>query len=152
MLRKIPFYLRQLKYYLLFGKRIYAHGNFKVKDRRNVSIGNRCSINEGVFILGHCRIEIGNGVTLSANCMLIDSGLDIDSPVRVHTDAFIRIEDDAWIGAGAIILPDVVIGRGSVVGAGSIVTRSVAPYTVVAGNPARVIRRLMPSADHKANA
>lgn len=151
MLRKIPFYLRQLKYYLLLGKRIEAHGNFTVKHRRHVSFGNRCSINDGVFILGHCQIEIGDNVTLSANCMLIDSGLDIESPVRMHTNGFIKIEDGAWIGAGAIILPDVVIGRGSVVGAGSIVTRSVPPFTVVAGNPARIIRHLTPAENNESN-
>ncbi len=53
----------------------------------------------------------------------------------------ISIEDDCWIGSDVIILPGVTIGRGSVVGAGSIVTKSVAPYSVVAGNPARMIKK-----------
>lgn len=53
----------------------------------------------------------------------------------------IHIQDDAWIGYGAIILTGVTIGRGSVVGAGSVVSRDVAPYDIVAGNPARRIGR-----------
>ena len=57
-------------------------------------------------------------------------------------DAPVRIEDDAWIAAGSIILRGTTIGRGAIVGAGSVVTRDVAPMTVVAGNPARMIRRL----------
>jgi len=65
----------------------------------------------------------------------------------------IRIGNDVWVGGGAIILPGVTVGDGSTVGAGSVVTRDVEPYTVVAGNPARMIRRLSktgpaePSAD-----
>lgn len=54
----------------------------------------------------------------------------------------IVIEEDAWVGTGAIVLPNVTIGRGSVVGAGSVVTRDVPPFTVVAGQPARVLRAL----------
>ena len=52
------------------------------------------------------------------------------------------IEDDAWIGAGAIILPGVTIHKGAIVGAGSVVTKDVPPYSIVAGNPARVIRQI----------
>jgi len=54
----------------------------------------------------------------------------------------ITIGDDCWIGGGAIILPGVTIGEHCVVGAGAVVTKSVAAYTVVAGNPARVVRQL----------
>lgn len=56
----------------------------------------------------------------------------------------ITIGEDAWIGAGVIILPGVSVGRGSLLGAGSIVTKDVPEYTVVAGNPARVLRTLSP--------
>ena len=54
----------------------------------------------------------------------------------------IKIGDDVWVGGGAIILPGVIVGNGSTIGAGSVVTKDVAAYTVVAGNPARVIRHL----------
>jgi len=52
----------------------------------------------------------------------------------------IVIEDDVWIGAGSIILTGITIGEGSIIGAGSIVTKSIQPYSIVAGNPAKVIR------------
>ena len=54
----------------------------------------------------------------------------------------IKIGNDVWVGGGAIILPGVTVGNGSTIGAGSVVTHDVESYTVVAGNPARVIRRL----------
>ena len=56
------------------------------------------------------------------------------------------IADKVWIGMGAMILPGRIIGEGAVVGAGSVVTRNVEPWTVVAGNPARVIRQILPGA------
>ena len=131
--------------YFIFGKRVGVLGFFTVGNPKNVVIGSDCGINHGVYILGHSRVEIGSGVVLSARCMLIDSGLVLDGYANkdfpAHMEGFIRIEDGVWIGAGAIILPGVTIGRKSVVGAGSVVTKDVQPYTVVAGNPARPIGR-----------
>jgi acetyltransferase-like isoleucine patch superfamily enzyme len=57
-----------------------------------------------------------------------------------ENDRDVVLEDDVWVGAGAVILKGVTIGRGSIVGAGSVVTKSIPPYSVAAGNPARVIR------------
>lgn len=54
----------------------------------------------------------------------------------------VLIEDDAWIGAGVILLPDITVGRGSIVAAGAVVNRDVPPFTVVGGVPARVIKTL----------
>ena len=141
MLRKLQYLVLQLRGYLTFGKRVYVHGSFAVGNPSNVSVGRNCSINLGVFILGHNRIVIGDRVVLSARCMLIDSGLTLGD-VRSHVDSEIIIEDDVWIGAGAIILPDVTLGQGCVIGAGSVVTKSVPPRCVYAGNPARIIRFL----------
>ena len=129
----------------MFGHSVGIIGNFYVGNPSNVYIGSNCGINHGVFILGHTRITIGNNVIMSAGVMLIDAGLctlnlaDNGSPK--HIGEPIVIEDNVWIGAGAIILPGVTVGKGSVVGAGSVVTRNVPPFTVVAGNPARPIGR-----------
>jgi acetyltransferase-like isoleucine patch superfamily enzyme len=60
-----------------------------------------------------------------------------------HNEEGIRIEDDCWIGAGAIILNGVTVGKGSIVGAGSVVTKNVDPYSVVVvGNPAKKIKEI----------
>lgn len=123
----------------VFGRRVNCFGFFKVFRPENVSIGSDCYINYGVFILGHCQVNIGNRVILSARSMIIDSGLDIHSENRNHSHSHVTIEDDVWIGAGAIIMPNVTIGRGSVIGAGSIVTKDVPPYEIFCGNPARHI-------------
>lgn len=142
IINRIVYYILQLKAFFVFGKRVYAHGNFKVGNRKNVTIGAMCSINTGVYILARCKVQIGNRVTLSARSMLIDSGLNMHSKDRSHIEGFVTLEDDVWIGAGAIVLSGVVIGQGSIVGAGSVVTKSVSAHCVVAGNPARVIKKL----------
>jgi len=139
MIKKIAYYVLQLKAFTVFGRRVHAHGNFKVGNSKNVTIGNHCGINEGVYILGHSRTSIGNRVVLSARVMLIDSGLDLSASSRPHLDGRIIIEDDVWVGAGAVILDGVHVGRGAVVGAGAVITRDVAPGDIVAGVPARRI-------------
>ncbi|MGZ0018240.1 acyltransferase [Nitrosomonas sp. wSCUT-2] len=132
--------------FLIFKKRVNCHGFFKVLRPENIKIGYDCHINYGVFILGHNRVQIGNRVVLSVRAMIIDSGLDLDSIQREHIYDHVIIQDDAWIGAGAIILPGVTVGKGAIIGAGSVVTKSVPSYCLVAGNPARVIRELKPTA------
>lgn len=128
--------------YFVLGKWVHCYGFFKVLRPENVTVGEDCHISYGVFILGHSRVEIGNSVTISAGAMIIDAGLNQQSLMREHFDSHIVIEDNAWVGAGAIILPGVTIGRGSVIGAGSVVTKSIPQNCVAVGNPARVIKHL----------
>jgi acetyltransferase-like isoleucine patch superfamily enzyme len=93
---------------------------------RRVSIGNRVAISIRVLILAHFAHQGRDRET---------SGGELEERVSV------RIEDDAFIGPGAVIMPNVTIGAGAVVTAGSVVTRSVAPLTMVQGNPAKPIAR-----------
>lgn len=137
--------LLQLKGRRIFGRKVGILGDFTVVNAKNVTIGNHCGINHGVFILGHHRVEIGSYVVLSARCMLIDAGLDKDEFLEQdfpkHVKGPIRIEDGAWIGAGAIILAGVTVGHKAIVGAGAVVTRDVPPHAIAAGNPAKIIGR-----------
>jgi maltose O-acetyltransferase len=139
------YFYRQLRGYLLFGRRVAVYGHFEVGNVKNIQMGANCAINHNVFILGHCKVDIGNAVVLSTGAMLIDSGLQIqgfaDTESPSHLKSHIKIADGVWIGAGAIILPGVTVGRKSIVGAGSVVTRDVPAFTIVAGNPARAIGR-----------
>ena len=146
MIRKIQHRLLQWKGRRVFGKKVGILGDFTVVNPGNVTIGEHCGINHGVFILGYHRVEIGSHVVLSARCMLIDAGLDknefLGDDFPKHVSGPIRIEDGAWIGAGAIILAGATVGRKAIVGAGAVVTRDVPPYSITAGNPARVIGRI----------
>lgn len=94
--------------------------------------------NKGQLVMGD-RVSIGPGVIIvlnsGSNFSKVRSKLPEKKPV-------VEIGSDAWIGAGAIILPGVRIGEGAVVGAGSVVTKDVEPNIVVVGNPARVIKTI----------
>jgi acetyltransferase-like isoleucine patch superfamily enzyme len=113
-----------------------------------ISIGSNTLIGLRCTLIGPLRI--GSQVILAQNVVL--SGLnhcyqDTTQPIvrqGVSTSA-ITIDDDVWIGADAVITAGVHIGRHCVVAAGSIVTKDVPPYSVVAGNPARVIKQIEPS-------
>lgn len=125
-------------------------GNHCVFTNSTISIGDHVHIgNFCVFQSAHGRIEIGNHIMFGPG-VHIHGGNHIFDKIGVYMDenhdkvpgqdGTVRIEDDVWIGANAIILKGVSVGKGSVVGAGSIVTRDVPPYAVVIGNPARVVR------------
>jgi acetyltransferase-like isoleucine patch superfamily enzyme len=133
---------------------VFAHGG-------DIRIGNWCYVGEGTRIWSAGTIHIGDRVLIAHNVNIFDSLTHPLNARQRHThfrtimltghprvidlgEQPVMVGDDAWIGANACVLPGVVIGEGGVVGAGSVVTQDVPPYTIVAGNPARVIRELSP--------
>ncbi len=131
---------------------VFRHGGAIV-------IGAWCYVGVGTRIWSGASVAIGDRVLIAHNVNIIDNQTHPISPQARHrhcVDIFtsghpaniqlgdkpIVIEDDAWIAAGVIVLRGVRIGRGAIVAAGAVVTADVPAYCVVAGNPARVIRRL----------
>jgi maltose O-acetyltransferase len=115
----------------------------------NIRLGRNAFINYNCVFLDCAQIEIGDRLLMGPAVQLYAATHPLDAATRragLEYARPIRIGDDVWIGGGAIVMPGITIGDGSVVGAGSVVTRDVTPGTVVAGNPARVIRRLAGSA------
>jgi acetyltransferase-like isoleucine patch superfamily enzyme len=110
-----------------------------------LTVGDRSSIAAGCFIGCSGTITIGNDVMVGPMVKLFSENhitASTDETIKSQgvSRSFLIIEDDCWIGAGSTITAGVTVGRGSVIGAGSVVTRDVAPYSVVAGVPARLIR------------
>ena len=132
----------------------FAHGGV-------ISIGEYCYIGESTRIWSARSIRIGNRVLIAHNVTILDS---LTHPIGAkarhehfkhiiaegHPDnidlgeSAVDIGDDVWVGCMSIVLRGVSLGRGAIVGAGSVVTENVPPWTLVAGNPARIVRELDP--------
>lgn len=143
--------LRMKLYGSLFGKHgnnfwfdpsgLYSHKNIYVGDNVNLGINP-------IMLCELSKIVIGNGVMFGPEVVVVGGGHNIHTIGRYmidvsektgNEDLGVVIEDDVWIGARAIVLRGVNVGRGSIVGAGAVVNKSVPPYSIVGGNPARVV-------------
>lgn len=109
---------------------------------RKVYLGSRNVINFGCLFDGRrYRIQTGNDVSIGPEATILTLGHDPQSTEFADKGGDVLIGDHVWIAYRAIILPGITIGEGAVVGAGAVVTKNVEPYTIVAGNPARVIKQ-----------
>ena len=129
------------------------------KENTTFSMGNGCFIGKSLFSVAE-SIEIGNDVLISWGVTIADHNShslkfserqhDVDN-WRGHNKHWsgvkvgkVVIQNKVWIGFNAIVLKGVTIGEGAIVGAGSVVTKDVPPFTIVAGNPAKIVRELSP--------
>ncbi|WP_084105455.1 sugar O-acetyltransferase [Demequina sp. NBRC 110056] len=111
----------------------------------NIRIGARTFVNYHLTALDVAAITIGEDCQIGPNVQLLTPTHPIDpEPRRAKVEAArpIVIEDNVWLGGGVIVCPGVTIGKDSVVGAGSVVTKDIPPRVVAAGNPARVLREI----------
>lgn len=126
-----------------------------VRDRYGrtplLTIGSNTNIEQNVHIVCHSRVTIGRDVSITARCAIVDVThpyQDINAGkigLRIaDEDSFVEIGDGALVGYGAVILPNVRIGKGAVIGANSVVNRDVPDFSVVAGSPAKVIKIYSP--------
>jgi len=112
-----------------------------------LTIGDDCGFT-GTTLVAADRVVIGDRVLVGGNASIVDFDFHPLTPearaenINAGTAAPIVIEDDVFVGVDALILKGVTVGEGAVVGAGSVVTQDVSPRTVVAGNPATVVRTL----------
>lgn len=124
--------------------------NLKLADHVTIQNPNLLSLGNDVIIVKNVFINAGGGVDIGDNCGIgpyskiwsvnhVFESLDVRIWDQGWTRAPVNIENDVWIGAGAIILPGVTIGKHSVIGAGSVIPKSVPPFSVVVGNPGRIV-------------
>lgn len=127
-----------------FGARIGAEVNLHPSSRIyfpwNLAVGDWSAVGEDVLIYNLGPITIGRNVTVSHRAHLCAGTHDYTRADLPLLKPPIQIQDQAWICAEAFVGPGVVVGEGAVVGARAVVTKNVPPWTVVVGNPARVVR------------
>lgn len=139
---------------ICIGDDVTMHGKFglytgRVFDRAVLTIGNRVSIGHQVTISCNKEVTIEDDVYIASTCAISDNDghpLDMESritgmPAPAERTKSVRICRGAWIGGGSFILKGVTIGQGSIVGANSVVTSNVPPFTVVAGSQATIVKQ-----------
>jgi maltose O-acetyltransferase len=111
----------------------------------NITIGTGAFLNFNCVVLDIVAVTIGDRVQIGPAVQILAADHPLDPAVRstgAENGRPIAIENDVWIGGGAIVCPGVTIGAGSAIGAGSVVTRDIPPGVVAVGNPCRVLRAL----------
>jgi maltose O-acetyltransferase len=133
---------------LRMGRKVEIYSNVIIHNAARVSVGDNSTILSFTVLFGSGGITIGKDVLISSNCSIfsithrtdaLEQGLLFRETRRM---APVEIGNNVWIGTGARILPGVTIGANTVVGAGSVVTRSLPSGVVAVGVPARIVRRL----------
>jgi acetyltransferase-like isoleucine patch superfamily enzyme len=136
--------------YVMHGSVLHVY-NFRSMPNSGITIGANSLIGEMNVLRGQGGITIGDRVYTSPLCQLIAVNHVYDDPARPFVEQGITaegivVEDDVWIGSAAVITDGVRIGKGAVIAAGAVVTKDVAPHTVVGGVPARPIKEITPGA------
>lgn len=138
------------------GNNVNIDGPFFCDYGKHIFLGNNVIININCTFIDCNKIEIGNNVLIASHVQIYTATHPVSPKERLVSDwkensgtpyfrtyaLPVKIEDNVWIGGGVIILPGVTIGRNSVIGAGSVVTKSIPENSVAFGNPCRVIRTI----------
>lgn len=122
------------------GERVRLRMPVVVYDPHHLSVGSDVDIGEFVVLRASGGLVIGSRVLVAASAVVTTRGHRLAHPRWMTVeDGPVVIEDDVWVGAGATVLPGVTLGKGSVVAAGAVVTKSVPSFTVVGGVPAGIL-------------
>jgi len=144
MLGYVPSHRLRNFFYRQSGVRLASTSSLHWRARffspEGLSIGDHCTLGNDGFYDGRDTISIGNSVNIAAEVRIYTREHDIDDPHFAETGGPVVIEDYAYIGTRVTIMPGVRIGHGAVVASGAVVTKEVAPFMLVGGVPAKVIR------------
>ncbi|TMW65249.1 hypothetical protein Poli38472_009416 [Pythium oligandrum] len=128
------------------GEGVVIEPPFRCNDGINIHLADGVFLNFNCVLIDTCDIRIGARTLLGPGVQLYTASHPLDPQVRasgLETAKPVIIEEDVWIGGNVIILPGVRVGRGAVIGAGSVVTKDVPPMSVFSGNPAKFIKNIV---------
>ncbi len=134
-IRKLVFKFSGVK----IGKGGAIHMGCKFFQPEGIAIGDDTIIGDRAFLDGRAALKIGSHVDIASEVMIYNSEHDLNDPTFKATEESVEIGDYVFIGPRAIILPGVKIGKGAIVAAGAVVTKSVPDFAIVGGIPAKVI-------------
>jgi len=131
----------------LIGERTWLNVNGKVKDFKHIKIGNYCYIGRNNLLSSSFELIVCDYVMTSNDCKFLGSNHIYNNPLKPYiatgttNNDTLRVGVNVWVGAGSIVLGAVEIGHGSIIGAGSVVTKNIPPFSIAVGNPCKVIKR-----------
>lgn len=127
------------------GKNVTIISPFYCDYGYNIEVGDNFFANTNFVVLDGAKVKIGNNVFIAPNVGIYTAGHPLDAEQRNEGLEYafpVTIEDDVWIGGHVCIIPGVTIGKGTVVGAGSVVTKDLPANSLAVGNPCRVLREI----------
>ena len=133
----------------LGGGKTCLHRHCKFFHVGKIKVGKNSDVNFGCYLDNRRGIYIGDNVGIAHNTKIYTLGHDLDDPKFATKGAPVHIKDNVFIFSNAMIMPGVTIGEGAIVLAGSVVTRDVEAWTIVGGNPAKIIRVRKRDIDYK---
>lgn len=122
------------------GEGSYIHTPVKFFRINNLHVGDYSTINSHCYLDTRGPITIGSNVNIAHGTRIYTAGHDVDGVEMGDRWRGVEIEDDVFVFSNVLIMPGVRIGKGAVIFPGSVVTKNVAPYTMVGGNPAKYIK------------
>lgn len=130
---------------LELGTHVTLRSHVQVSGKGKLNIGDNTTINEYSIISCQKSITIGSNVMLAPYVYILDvdhefKSIDVPITQQGYTTSDVNIGDNVWIGTNTIITKGVTIGEGSIVGCNSVVTKNIAPFSIVAGSPAKLIK------------
>ena len=145
----MPPVIRRLCFYIMLkkcGREVYVDYHTYIRYPSKVSIGAHTWINRGCRFLAsqhfkEVEIKIGEHVAIAPECIFLAAGHDYHYRTLPDAAATITVGDYVWLGARVTVLPGISIGEGAVIGANSVVTQDIPPWTVAVGSPAKVIKK-----------
>lgn len=126
-------------YKLRMGTGSVIYNSCEIRDPHRIIIGDQTSIGDHCILDGRGGLTIGNSVNLSTGAWVWTMEHEVNSPDFCSAAAPVMIHDYAWLSCRTIILPGITIGKGAVIAAGAVVTKSVDPFAIMAGVPAKRI-------------
>ena len=137
--------LQNIRYYrnkMNVGKRVRFKRGLRARKPENITIGDDVIIGSNVTLHAHAPIDIGNFTKISPGVIIITASHDTSKRgiERIRTTSPVSIGSNCWLGAGAIVLPGVTIGDGTVVGAGSVVTKDLPTDMICVGLPSKSLK------------